>query len=63
MPKDDRADLTKLERAEHIAEWVRLTEEKMGGASCAGQLDISGRKQHLSDSKKAGGNPASMQPL
>jgi ParB family chromosome partitioning protein len=29
-----RADLSALERAEHVAEWIRLTEEK-SGASCA----------------------------
>ncbi len=34
-----------LERAEHIAEWVRLTEGKTAGASCAGSL---------SDGRKAG---------
>jgi hypothetical protein len=27
-----------VERVENIAEWVRRAEEKMGGASCAGQL-------------------------
>jgi hypothetical protein len=32
------------ERAEHIAEWVRLTGEKAGGATCAGSLP-DGRKK------------------
>jgi hypothetical protein len=39
-----RAELTVQERADHIAEWVRLTEEKVGGATCAGH-DASGRKK------------------
>ncbi|NJL50560.1 MAG: ParB N-terminal domain-containing protein [Blastochloris sp.] len=30
-----RAELTALERAEHVREWVRLTEQKNIGASCA----------------------------
>ena len=38
-----RAELTVQERADHIAEWVRLTEEKTAGASCAGSLP-DGRK-------------------
>jgi hypothetical protein len=42
-----RADLTVTERSEHIAEWVRLTEDKqkMAGASCAIQPDAIGRKR------------------
>lgn len=38
-----RAELTVQERAEHIAEWVRLTEGKAAGATCAGSLP-DGRK-------------------
>jgi ParB family chromosome partitioning protein len=34
-----------LERSEHVAEWVRLTEEKLAGASCADQLDARGQKK------------------
>ncbi len=30
-----RAELTAQERADHIAEWVRLTGEKLSGAGCA----------------------------
>lgn len=30
-----RAELTVLERAEHIAEWLRLTDEQNKGATCA----------------------------
>lgn len=33
-----RAELSPVERAEHIAEWVRLTDMKTAGASCAGSL-------------------------
>jgi ParB family chromosome partitioning protein len=38
-----RAELSVQERADHIAEWVRLTEEKTAGASCASSLK-DGRK-------------------
>lgn len=40
-----RAELTVLERSEHIAEWVRLTEENLGGPSWAGQLDARGQRK------------------
>ena len=30
-----RAELTVLERSEHVAEWVRITDEKASGATCA----------------------------
>jgi hypothetical protein len=39
------ADLTFQERAEHIAEWVRLTGEKLAGAICATQPDATGRRK------------------
>ena len=40
-----RAELTVLERAEHVAEWVRLTGEKVAGATCATQPDAAGRQR------------------
>lgn len=40
-----RSDLTVLERADHTARWVKLTEEKLGGATCATQLDSRGQRK------------------
>jgi hypothetical protein len=58
----DRADLNMLERAEHIAEWVRLTEgEKVGGATCASHLDASGRRK--SPQQKPSGINAAVREL
>jgi hypothetical protein len=45
--------LTVLERSEHIAEWVRLTEENNKGANCA---DIP---QDIAASPKAASTPPS----
>ena len=45
-----RAELTALERAEHIAEWVRLTEQKQKGAETAGAGCAGSRK----DGRRAG---------
>jgi ParB family chromosome partitioning protein len=44
-----RCELTVLERSEHVAEWVRITEgkagEKLAGATCATQHDARGQRK------------------
>lgn len=42
-PPLHRAELTVQERADHIAEWIRLTEARAAGATCADSL-ADGRK-------------------
>ena len=48
------------DRSEHIAEWVRLTEAKVAGATCAGH-DATGRKR--SAQQQPGGINAAVREL
>jgi hypothetical protein len=46
-----RAELTALERDEHVAEWIRLTEQEATEAKTIGRKDVrdSGKRDHGKD--------------